>query len=220
MDLKYFFNKVISLIYPNKCGYCSKVISHKDVICEECKKIIKPCMHIKKLRLKSCCEPVLCISIFKYTGKVKDAILKFKFYGYKEFSKVFTYGISAKDIQSLIKLRIDLITSVPLSRKRKCLREYNQAECFARNLSEKLNIPYKELLSKNVDNVPQHELSSCDRAQNVEGVYSVLNFSEVSGKNILLCDDIVTTGNTLGECVKILKNSGANKIVCFTIAFV
>lgn len=220
MDLKYFFNKVISLIYPNRCGYCSKLISHKDVICEECRKTIKPCMHVKKLRFKTCSEPVLCISIFKYTGKIKEAILKFKFYGYRELSKIFTCEISEKDIHSLIKLKIDLITSVPLSKKRKHLRGYNQAECFAKDLSKKLNISYQELLSKNVDNAPQHELSSCDRAQNVEGVYSVLNFSEVSGKNILLCDDIVTTGNTLGECVKILKNSGANKVICFTIAFV
>ena len=220
MDLKYFFDKIISLIYPNKCGYCSKLISHEDMICEECKKTIKPCMHVKKLKFKDCGEPVLCISVFKYTGRVKDAILKFKFYGYKELSKIFIYGISAKDIQNLIKSRIDFITSVPLSKRRKRSRGYNQAECFARNLSEKLNIPYKELLLKNVDNAPQHELSSCDRTRNVEGVYSVLNSDEISGKNILLCDDIVTTGNTLGECVKILKNGGANKVICFTIAFV
>lgn len=217
--IKQIFNKILSLIYPQKCKFCSKVISSEQTLCNECKSALKPIYNIKKLEYLPG-KSVVCISLFKYVGIIREGIHKFKFCNYKELSNYFICNVSRNDIKNLIKSKIDYITCVPLSRERLNSRGYNQSECFARNLSEIIDVPYKDILIKNADNAPQHKLSASERALNVLDMYKVIDCSEIKGKNILICDDIVTTGSTLKECVKILKSGKSNNIFCFTIAYI
>lgn len=208
---------IISLIYPQKCLICSKLIHYDMDLCDNCKDIIKPIFKIRRLEYFPG-KFSLCISLFNYSGLIREAVCKFKFHGCMEIAKYFTHNVSHKNIEDLIKCKIDYVTCVPLSNERRKVRGYNQSECFARSLSEKIGIPYKDFLVKIFDNPPQHELSVNERVRNVCGMYRIINDSDIKGKNILICDDIITTGNTMKECIKTLKINGVNTVFCCTIA--
>lgn len=88
-------------------------------------------------------------------------------------------------------------------------RGYNQSELLAKQCSEIMGIPYAELLEKHKANKAQHTLKGKERENNVHGVYRVADIELAADKTILIIDDIITTGNTLGECCKVLKKQVA-----------
>lgn len=102
---------------------------------------------------------------------------------------------------------------------KKSKRGYNQTELLAKNLSKNLKIPYNyNILVKSKNNQTQSLLEKSQREKNVENVFKIKNPSKIKDKNIILLDDIYTTGATVRECSKILKNAGAKKILVFVIA--
>ena len=108
---------------------------------------------------------------------------------------------------------------IPISKKRMKQRGYNQSALIARNLVKALNIEYKEnVLVKIKDNKPQSELGQNERSDNVKGVYDLKNKKQIYHKQILIVDDIFTTGSTTNECAKILKENNANTVGIFTLA--
>ncbi len=214
---EFFKEKILSLIYPPICIFCENLTHENDLVCDTCKKNVKINTSVRPLLEFE--EVIYCISPFEYKSKAKDAACKFKFYGHRNYAKYFSEIISGEIIKNFPNLKFNFITATPLSKKRKQERGYNQSEWLAKSLGEKLNLEYEESLIKIKDNFPQHELPFNERILNVRGVYKVNNLVNIRGKNILLCDDIITTGNTLKECVKILKRSGAKNILCCTIAY-
>jgi len=108
----------------------------------------------------------------------------------------------------------DLIVPVPLHKKRKRKRGYNQMDLIGRRLSQLTGIPIEtDSLVKIKDNEPQVGLSDNKRLENVKGVYDVKEPSLISGKRVLLIDDVMTTGATINECAKILMRQGKVKYV-------
>lgn len=100
---------------------------------------------------------------------------------------------------------IDLIIPIPLSRKRKRHRGYNQAEQIAMGISQVTGIPIDTAtLRRTKDNVTQTTLSAIQRAQNVQDIFSVQDTSPINGKHILIIDDIVTTGATISSAIATL----------------
>ena len=114
---------------------------------------------------------------------------------------------------------LDCVTCVPLSKGRYRERGYNQSELLARSVGQKLGIPYWELMEKWKETPAQHTLGRDMREQNVVGAYRLWREREnqIKAKNILLCDDIITTGATLRECSRILLEGGAKSVVCSTL---
>lgn len=108
---------------------------------------------------------------------------------------------------------------VPIHNDRKRKRGYNQSELIAKEIGKKLDIPViSNCLVKIKNVVPQSTLNKEQRKQNIKGVYQVKKEETIKGKRIVLVDDIFTTGSTLEECSKMLKQAGASKIGIFTIA--
>ena len=110
---------------------------------------------------------------------------------------------------------------VPISKIRYKNRGYNQTSVFASNLAKYLKIEYFEnILGKIKNNNPQSLLNQEQREQNVHNVYKIkkYNITKIVNKNVLLVDDIFTTGSTVNECSKILNNFGTKNIDVFTIA--
>jgi ComF family protein len=114
---------------------------------------------------------------------------------------------------------LDIAIPVPLHKKRLRLRGFNQALLLAHGISEQFMIPL------NYDNLirirytrPQVELSGRDRAENVRGAFNLLRPAEVCEKRILLIDDVFTTGATMNECAKVLKDAGAASVTVLTLA--
>ena len=113
----------------------------------------------------------------------------------------------------------DIIIPVPISKKRKKERGYNQSLLIARKISSKEKIKLGDkVISKVKNNNTQSKLNKEERAENVKNVYKITSNKEIINKNILLIDDIYTTGATLNECSRMLKQAGAKKIDVLTIA--
>jgi ComF family protein len=114
---------------------------------------------------------------------------------------------------------IDLILGVPLHPEKKKRRGYNQADCFAKGLSTKLNVPREEdVLIRTAFTETQTNNSRFKRFQNMEGVFEVPNPKAVRGKRIALVDDVLTTGATLEVAGAVLMASGCSELSILTIA--
>lgn len=182
------------------------------------------------------------ISIISYKGIVKKLLYQFK---YKPFlselkvplSKLFYEGLiqqeaftnfiskenvlpATRSFSQTIKSEV-WITSVPLHVLRERKRGYNQSELLAKELSGLLKIEYmSSILDRRVNTKPQFELKKKERKQNILGAFNINSKfkSEIKGKRVILVDDITTTGATLRECGKVLKQSGAGKVLGVTLA--
>ena len=108
---------------------------------------------------------------------------------------------------------------VPVSKKRRRVRGYDQSELLARVIAKKLSLPLVPALQKHAERGPQSQLKdAAQRRSNASGAFSVLPGADVSGKTLLLIDDIVTTGSTLSECCRVLKGAGAARVACAAFA--
>ncbi len=115
---------------------------------------------------------------------------------------------------------VDYIVSVPLHKKRYVERGFNQSERIARILSDGTGIPYIDPLKRIVNTVKQATLDRHHREVNVANAFVVQkDYVEIiSGKNIVLVDDVYTTGSTLRECASALKTAGVQEISGWSIA--
>ena len=119
----------------------------------------------------------------------------------------------------------DIILSVPLHKKRLKERGYNQSQLIARELVKEYNlhnnkkmIYYNDVIIKTKNIKPQSTKNLKDRIQDVIGIYEIKNKEKIIGKNIIIFDDIYTTGSTANECKKILLEAGANNVGILALA--
>lgn len=204
---------LLNLIYPQTCGICGKI--YKKPICNKCKIQLEKQLNINKIEYKDKYFDSHTY-MFKYEGKIREKILQYKFfesaYLYKFFAEILLNNCTFIG-------NYDIILAVPIHKKRLAKRGYNQSELIAKYIAKKLNIEYaNDVLTKSKNNVQQSTLNKLKRIANVLGVYEIKNSQKIENKNILLIDDIYTTGSTLNECSKILKQNGANLVDVFTIA--
>lgn len=215
-----FLDFLLELIYPNICGICGKLDSNS--LCKECKEKLDRIIISKTENYKNDTSKFFDkhTYMFKYEGEVRRLILNYKFnnqsYLYKTFSNIV---ISEKNIIDFIN-SYEIIIPVPIHRKRFNNRGYNQSELFARNICKNLKCTKLKntILVKIKNNVAQSSLNKLDRVKNVKNAYKVQNENLIKGKSILLVDDIYTTGNTVNECAKLLKENGAAEIGVFTLS--
>lgn len=216
MKAKAILSRFADLLFPPRCVFCGAVAAYGAPLCARCE-AENPCIHAQKcILLPETGQTICCRVPYLYDGSIRESIIRFKFYGKTSYADFFGSRI-AGEFQNESR-NFDLITAVPVSAGRRKLRGYNQSELIARSAGERMNLPYRETLVKTVDNPEQHKLSMQDRKSNVRGVYQPLQEQEISGKRILLVDDIVTTGATLGECAAVLYAAGAKEVSCTAIA--
>ena len=208
---------ILSIFFPKRCPFCGEVIATNEVICKNCEKKINV-KAIKNTLTTRSGRRFLCIAPFAYVEPIRSAIHDYKFRGAKSFAVPFGRYISDVLSEVVDITKVDLITSVPLHKARKRERGFNQSEIFAREISRITGIKYVETLKKVKNNKIQHELRLDQRAENVKNVYAVLDKTLVEEKRIIICDDILTTGNTMAECANMLFKSGAKEVIGATIA--
>lgn len=210
---------MLDLIYPPICGICGKI--NKNNLCTKCMQRLKlyEINRIEDYRDDKTKHFDYLIKTFKYEGIIRNKIIDYKFnekaYLYKTFEKMVTKN---EKIYSFLK-KYDIILYVPMFKKRKLERGYNQTEIIAKQIAKKLEISFeKKNLIKMIDTKKQSTLTKFERTQNVKNVFAVRKPDRIREKNIIIFDDIYTTGNTVNECSKILKKAGAREIVVITIA--
>ena len=206
---------LLDLLYPPKCMLCRKLLdSGRQTVCPAC---------LDSLPDYDGAEPAVrfsqrCIATFFYREPLRGAILRYKFSGCRAYAAQFGQwmAVTARD---KLAGEYDMISWVPVSRKRRRTRGYDQAELLCRAAADALGCTAVRTLTKTDDNPPQSTLADASmRAANVRGVYQAYRPEDFAGRRILLIDDIVTTGSTLSECCRVLLTAGASGIVCAALA--
>ncbi len=208
---------VSSLFYPAKCPYCNKILESDKTVCDECYKKFHVTPLTTDLELDYR-HSIKVISAFPYREKIKELICKFKFKSNLDYVEYFAESMTKAIKQKGIVCNFGLITFVPMTKKHKKERGFNQAQILAKALGKMLDIPVENILLKVKNNKAQHTLHKSERAINVKGAYIAENKEKIKLKNILLCDDIVTTGSTIKECALALIDAGAKDVLGITIA--
>jgi len=229
----YIKNRILEIIFPQICFGCGK---EKEYLCDDC----KACLEISSYIYCLCEKPVILsdagkcrrcrdkkldglYSALPYQNKlVQKLIQNFK---YEPFIKDLSKSLSSLIIEHLQLLdnKPDLssffLTPVPLHKKRLKWRGFNQAEEIAKELTNYLKIPLiNDCLIKIRETPTQMELSGEERKENIKGVFLVKNKDLIQNKKILLVDDVYTTGSTMEECARILKEAGAKEVVGMVVA--
>ncbi len=211
-----FINSALNYFFPPICGMCGEI--NENYICNNCYeniKKIKKCV-INEYNNRNFSKHLY---IFRYEGIIRNKIIEYKFedkgYLYKMFAKII---LSDKKTCNFIK-KYDVIIPVPISKKRKKKRGYNQSELVANELAQKLNQDiWTDIIIKKKDNKPQSELNKLERIKNVEDIYEINKPIEVKNKKVLLLDDIYTTGSTVNEIARKLKQNQTQEIGVITLA--
>jgi len=214
---------ILDLIYPNVCGICNKVCS--ESLCKKCEISLKQYEINKLINCRNNKEKYFdnSLSVFKYEGIIREKIIEYKFsdkpYLYKFFSKIISEN---EKTLGLFKTKYDIIIPVPIYKKKRQIRGYNQTELIAANIAKSItNLKYDEkILLKMKNTKPQSLLSKKERKCNIKDVFVVNNkhVEKIKDKNVIVFDDIYTTGSTVNECSKVLKENGAKEILVLTIA--
>jgi competence protein ComFC len=227
LAIKEVFWKIIDWIYPPSCCSCGKI---GKLFCDDCFSILQtPSIYSCTLCGEPLKKPGICLrcrthpphfyslrSLGYFTGPLRDAIHSLKYqrnFGLGEF-----FSSPLAQIIMRERWQIDLITAVPLNEKRRKERGYNQAEVLAEPVARKMSVLYSSNIIKRIKHTDsQVGLSLQERQNNVAGAF--LAVSElVNSKNILIIDDVATTGSTIDACAKALKDAGAKNVFALTLA--
>ena len=209
-------SSILDLLFPPKCVFCSKVLERTDEgMCDEC---IESLPYANDQGRQDGDVFDFCISPLYYTGVVRRSILRYKFRGASHYADV--YGKFLADcIRENPDMAYDLISWVPLSSKRERSRGYDQAMLLALATALELDDVAVEVLSKPLEVQAQSDLGDkSERNANISGAFVATDPELISGKRILLIDDVVTTCSTLDECARVLLRAGATGVLCAALA--
>lgn len=207
---------LLDLIYPPRCMFCHNFLSRGEkAVCRYCRENL-PVLEVKNRSIVLRGIP-RCTALFRYEGDVRQAILRYKFHGLSFYGREFAAMLA--EYLTDEELSCDEISWVPLSKRRKRTRGYDQAQLLAEALAATIKVPCRGLLVKQKDAVPQSGSGGREeRKVNIRNAYRIKKEMDIRGKSILLVDDIVTTGATLEECAAVLTAAGAACVNAVTIA--
>lgn len=238
--MKGYVKSFLELLYPEKntCFICNVYDSSIDdkYICSDCeKKLIKivPPLCIKCSKPIDYASDCLCPdcnvyeksfeaakSPFSYEGIIKECIYNFKYYNKPYFYKFFG-NLLLRYMNEINYTNFDFITSVPLHKSKMRTRGYNQSQLLAKYMSDKLSIPYADVLKRTVKTTKQSQQSKDERKKNLKGAFAIKyphTNTKIKNRSVLLVDDVYTTGSTADECSNTLLNFGVSKVYVITIA--
>jgi len=203
------------LEYGYLCNNCLKEVGFSlNIFCPKCKRR-KP---LEENISSICCSNLIrsLITFSDYENEfIKNLIKMGKFMG---FYKIFEFlgNLASSEIK---KYKLDfknyMLTYIPMYKKDEKQRGFNQSKILAETISKNLNLRIFEGLKKTKQTKLQSTLNFEERFKNIENAFECICEAP---KNILLVDDVITTGATSFECAKILKEKGAKKIILLTIA--
>ncbi len=208
-------DQLLELLYPTRCAFCHKLArTPEEKVCRDC---IRKLPYVPMAQKKKLAGITDCVSPFYYRGDVRASLHRYKFGGVTGYAEIYAdFLVKCIDENEIT---CDSITWAPLSRRRLRRRGYDQARLLAEALAVRLGVPCEPMLVKARHTPPQSRTNSAaERRKNVAGVYRANPSAHISGKRILLIDDIVTTGSTLCACAAVLKEAGAAEIAAATVA--
>ena len=213
------------VIFPPRCPSCDEVLSPDErTFCADCMKLVHRvsgnycvrCGRQLTKELEVMCED--CSrkqhmfsegrSLYVYDGPMREAMYRFKYSGRRSYADSF-----ARDAKELWGswfdgMDFDVIAPIPMYAGKRRRRGFDQAEVFARALSEETGIPYAHVLDRVKKTQPMKGLTPEERRKNLKNAFQAGDFV-VKSKRVLLCDDIYTTGSTMDAAAERLREAGA-----------
>ena len=227
---------VVDILFPPRCLICDGLLPPEEAengIHRACKGKLYPvtgsvCMHCGRPIDNDVAE--FCHdcqrgksgitqgkALFLYQGSIKETMYRFKYSNKREYAGFFAEHALSQYGDWMRSKGIEVIVPVPMYRKKERLRGYNQAECFARALSNVTGIPVDTGLVRRVkDTQPQKELSDLERKKNLKSAFQPTE-NIVQYRQILIVDDIYTTGSTAQAVAEVLKKDETCKVYMMSI---
>lgn len=225
--MKLFLIDLLDFFLPRFCLSCKQKLTNSEyTICNNCFDSIQLAEisridfeFNKKFESKKLIAGFTSLFVFEKDKELQEILHQFKYN--QKFRIGITLGrkIAKEKISIISDWNIDLIIPVPLHHLKKAERGYNQSFYLAKGLSKELNINYKDNVLKRRRYTESQTLKNIsDREMNVRNAFVVRNKKSIKGKNILLVDDVITTGATISECARQLLNNGAVKVYAVSAA--
>ncbi len=222
IKLHFLYKALMDIIYPNQCSACNKVISHNNFpICFGCIASIPKsnfsCFIENPIKQKLYDIPNLkyCLSIYKYQKNNLTQLLihKLKYQSNIKIGKFFGAQIAKTLIDNNIK--IDFLVPVPMYKTKEKTRGYNQTNIIAFELAKIINTPVLDMLQKIDNTESQTKKSIYQRWHNQEEKFRISKPIKLSGKHLLIIDDVITTRATMHNCLKVFHNKNITlSVVC------
>lgn len=208
---------LLDLLFPPKCPFCGRMLEKGQVLlCPDCQRDLPWTRGVQGEQKLEFIK--LCVAPLWYRDKVRNSHHRYKFSGVRAYTESYA-ALMAQCVEDHLAGRVDVVTWVPLSRRRLWRRGYDQSRLLAERLAPKLGVPCEHLLKKIRHTKAQSGITGeSERRANVLGAYELVSGAEADGRRILLVDDVVTTGATASECARILRTAGAAEVVCVTLA--
>jgi competence protein ComFC len=228
---------VVSLLYPAVCTICAESVAPGEYICDACDdkilRIVPPfcakCSEpftgaiIGSFDCANCAHRTLhfdaAVAAYRSRGIVRRVVLDFK-YGRQVHLRhlVARWLRAALDDTRLRDRHFDVMVPVPLHRARERERGFNQASLLADLVSAKMSIQPKAMLERIRYTTTQTAFDRTERMENLRGAFRLRKYADVRGLRVLLIDDVLTTGSTVSECARVLKEAGASSVHAATAA--
>lgn len=227
---------LISLFFPAHCAGCALAVESGRDFCPNCESTID---FIKSPRCQVCSQPFeglagefecpncrgsafhfeFAVSVVRSRGVIRELIHRLKYnreiWIGKVLSRILAQGLADDRLSGE---KFDAIVPVPLHSKRLREREFNQSALLAGHLSRATGIPVREALARSRYTGTQTALDRSERRQNLRNAFSLRKNAFVTDHNLLLVDDVLTTGSTLDACAAVLLEHGAESVRAITLA--
>lgn len=234
------FTIIKNILFPPQCIICDKFleINVADYICEDCKSHLRAC--VDQVCCEKCGKPIVsfgtkqrcyrCLnatsghfdkiaSAYIYDAPFRESIVRYKSKGIQSYAKTYAKILNAALKQHYPNLTFDFICAAPSHRKKTVYQGFDNVELICRYFSKMSCIPFKkETIKKIRKTAKQTTLGFAERLENLINSMIVPRSNAVAGKKVLLIDDVCTTGATIIECSRALKNAGAKSVHALTLA--
>lgn len=228
-QIKTLAAELFQLLFPNLCNGCGHpLMKSEQLLCLNCRfDLPYTDFHLypdnpvaKQLWGRMPCKYATAMLYFKKGSRVQQLLHNLKYKGKPELGVLLGALLAETILQSNVPWEVDLILPVPLHQKRERTRGYNQSLCIAEGLATVLRLPvYKNVLIKQSSTSSQTKKSRFSRFENLRSAFIIKNENLVKGKNILLIDDVITTGATIEACASTLHLAGIKTLSVAAVAY-
>lgn len=236
--MKFEKENIGHLLFPRRCPVCdramfSSIFLKTELCCPTCRSIPE---YVQEPVCKKCGKPIenereeYCYdcqkhprnfvqgkALWLYKGKVKQSMYRFKYQNRREYARYYGSEIVRVYGTWIQRNQIEAIIPIPLHRTRKRQRGYNQTELLAREIGKQMNLPiYPNLLKRVRKTKAQKNLDDAERKNNLKKAFKTQE-NKVQLSQILLVDDIYTTGSTMNEAALELQKAGIERVYCISV---